>query len=1560
MAEIIEEYGLDPHRFKRVGNMDKRVKKDFFKLPRPREMVDTSRIVELISKIDPTVLDRIETITVNENQMTEVARLSHLVEEVEKMFENSQNMQHTMTMKMNQYNALINEMEERRSSDEERYQNTRKSMEAENKKRTQELERQLKEFKERGKQLQGQLDHFIHEEKPRLQAQVLDLSSQVDRLKEKQSEQDNLIREQECAYTDLTDELDMARKNLVEKTRECEKISKKNVNLVQKSVELEKKNIELTIKVKTERDRSRLANTSIKQNSSAIAGTETPMPTMGNGNDDDDDRLPGREKGTNHHGAASPYLGNQPDSVADKDYDGADNREYYLSKNQQVPRSPEDVKEPDRQHDIAYHFVRNLRDANVAQQLRLQRHLVPFANLGTVAHSIASNLGQSTTTIASVGQVAATPWGNQQQDTERLVETIVAAISKLNGYNYNERTGGLKKDVSSGTREVTAETGTVTTEGKIEAQAEGETNGTTSTVNEAIAEEERKNGDTPRITATTGIVRRRESEEVALHTQGEKVALLPRTDPSVERTGNEITRCHAETLRNEPVITKVKCLLDSGAAPALLDANHPLAEHATCHQGLQSFKSYDGICKSEPKRTLAATLKTPIDNRKIGEVDLMITEIKNKFDMILNFEFLTNFFTGYSESHAILIRKDNTAETYHLKLLGNIIKTPKIRLQPFETRTIATTNQSLDSGFCDKDGDEAWMPRSNLSPQGDTATSVPAREHWAFDTSRNVSAHNISFVQTRNMANDIPVISRGNQIDIVNNSPSFLDLAEDAVPIQSVLPIKVDENSQPEFTNPPHMRKYQNLPKLPDSAFNINQALRPQDKAKLLSLLHEYGHVFSRNRNDLGPGARTPFSYKIDYTVEQPQLRKIIPIPERYKDDLRKHIKVLEEQGVVARADMEMVVTTSWVAVPKKNNTIRWCLDCRPQNSVTLQTNFPLPPLTQILAKMSNNKFFSSYDLTSAFHQFCLNPSNFRYYTFWTRTTMFSTIGELPLEAERLLYLYRVCSPTSSCRNKNFEEHLEDVRQLLHRLSECNIVLNVEKCTFATRTINLFGYTLSEKGYTPEKGRISKIRELATPKTKKELKSSVAALAYYRASVERFAEFAAPLFDLLKESAKFDESEVERPWRRLLRAVEEAHTLTCPDLNLKFILRTDSSKRSYGSILSQIRGDKEEIIRITSNQWTSTQLCWAISCKELISTAAGVRANEELLRGKFFHIETDNQANLHTLQSRKRIYLDRTGPVARAILYLALFDFSVEWLKGTEERFLLTDLLSRKVITKDSEIRIAQKTKEPLLSVRTLTDKWIPLDSQQAEEIDFQYGSSPLAASITQAVWSKLGNTKKVGIDAKPATIYYDQEEPVTTIRRRIHQICAVKTAPAVTRPNFATIISEVKHRQKDDPAIRSKVRSVLAGRQKKSGYEAKLEPPSTTYVLRRHGKLCVPEEMVPEIMQKLHSHRSNRLELQILQSMDLYWEGMATSVSDWALASMGVSCREMVETSNMHFKKDACPLLSVISYGVDVNNNPKKVYNHLLSEIRVAKDIQFSLAGIKVALENAVAAVGP
>ena len=73
----------------------------------------------------------------------------------------------------------------------------------------------------------------------------------------------------------------------------------------------------------------------------------------------------------------------------------------------------------------------------------------------------------------------------------------------------------------------------------------------------------------------------------------------------------------------------------------------------------------------------------------------------------------------------------------------------------------------------------------------------------------------------------------------------------------------------------------------------------------------------------------------------------------------------------------------------------------------------------------------------------------------------------------------------------------------------------------------------------------------------------------------------------------------------------------------------------------------------------------------------------------------------------------------------------------------------------------------------------------------------------------------------------------------------------------------------------------------------------------------------------------------------------------------MGVSARELIETQSMHFKKDSYPLLSTIAYGTSPDDKSVKSYYHLMGEVRVQKDCEFSFAGIGMALEKFVEKYG-
>lgn len=45
----------------------------------------------------------------------------------------------------------------------------------------------------------------------------------------------------------------------------------------------------------------------------------------------------------------------------------------------------------------------------------------------------------------------------------------------------------------------------------------------------------------------------------------------------------------------------------------------------------------------------------------------------------------------------------------------------------------------------------------------------------------------------------------------------------------------------------------------------------------------------------------------------------------------------------------------------------------------------------------------------------------------------------------------------------NEEEHLQHLKQLFDRLKQYNVVINPQKCTFATNEIKFFGYILTKK-----------------------------------------------------------------------------------------------------------------------------------------------------------------------------------------------------------------------------------------------------------------------------------------------------------------------------------------------------------------------------------------------------------------------------------------------------------------------------------------------------------------
>ena len=55
--------------------------------------------------------------------------------------------------------------------------------------------------------------------------------------------------------------------------------------------------------------------------------------------------------------------------------------------------------------------------------------------------------------------------------------------------------------------------------------------------------------------------------------------------------------------------------------------------------------------------------------------------------------------------------------------------------------------------------------------------------------------------------------------------------------------------------------------------------------------------------------------------------------------------------------------------VPKKDGTLRLCVDYRGLNAVTVKNRYPLPLITEILDRLVGAKFYTKLDLRDAYHR---------------------------------------------------------------------------------------------------------------------------------------------------------------------------------------------------------------------------------------------------------------------------------------------------------------------------------------------------------------------------------------------------------------------------------------------------------------------------------------------------------------------------------------------------------------------------------------------------------------
>ena len=151
-----------------------------------------------------------------------------------------------------------------------------------------------------------------------------------------------------------------------------------------------------------------------------------------------------------------------------------------------------------------------------------------------------------------------------------------------------------------------------------------------------------------------------------------------------------------------------------------------------------------------------------------------------------------------------------------------------------------------------------------------------------------------------------------------------------------------------------------------DVCFNTNE-LDESLPSVVVSLLQEYDDVFP---NDV-PSGLPPIreiEHQIDYVPGA-----TIPNRSAYRSNLeetkefQRQVEELLTKGHVKESINPC--TVSVLLVPKKDRTLRMCVDCRAINNITVKYRHLIPRLDDMLDELHGSCAFTKIDLKSGYHQ---------------------------------------------------------------------------------------------------------------------------------------------------------------------------------------------------------------------------------------------------------------------------------------------------------------------------------------------------------------------------------------------------------------------------------------------------------------------------------------------------------------------------------------------------------------------------------------------------------------
>ena len=462
--------------------------------------------------------------------------------------------------------------------------------------------------------------------------------------------------------------------------------------------------------------------------------------------------------------------------------------------------------------------------------------------------------------------------------------------------------------------------------------------------------------------------------------------------------------------------------------------------------------------------------------------------------------------------------------------------------------------------------------------------------------------------------------------------------------------------------------------------------LAPQQRRELLDILDSFSECFSDK-----PGCCNWIQHEIHVTEGfKPKRLPTYRVPESLKPEVEKQIDEMLQLGIIKPSKSQMASPIVCVLKGKDGRDgIRLAIDYRYLNKYCLGDAYPMPDIADLLQRVGQAKYISSFDVKGAYWQIPVHPDHQWLTAFVWDGGLYeftrAPFGQKGSGNTFMRAMQQVIQPLRqftasfvddvSVYSNQWKLHLAHVTRFLQAIRNSGLTLNLKKCNFAQGEIKFVGHLVGSGHRRADPEKVAAVHNMKVPETKKQVRQILGFFSYFRDYIPRFSDLAKLLTDL---TGKRIPNRV--PWgQREQRAFEElkdalaqaAHeSLQIIDFEKPFSIHVDASDYAVAGILTQPAEDGKDCpVEFISCKLNLTQTKWSTIEKETYATIWALKKFRKWIFGKPVVVFTDHNPITYLTDAAPK-----SSKLMRWALAIQEYDVTFHYKMGSKN---VADCLSR-------------------------------------------------------------------------------------------------------------------------------------------------------------------------------------------------------------------------------------------------------------------------------------------